>query len=402
MGQLRAMRLILGAGLMLLLSHPAWAQTLKLGVLTDMSSIYADVSGAGGIEAAKMAVQDAQAQLGPWKVEIVSADHLGKADIGSETARKWFDQDGVDAIVGVPNSAVALAVQDIARQRQKLLMITGAASVDLTGKSCSPYTAHWTDDTFSLSSGAVRALLQAGKRTFFFITADYAYGTSIETEASRVIKAGGGTVVGSIRHPTNTADFSAYLIAAQSSHADVIVLANGGVDTVNAIKQSHEFNIVEHGQTVVVTGMFITDVNSLGLEAAQGLYLTTGFYWDRTDGTRAWSKRFFQVIGRMPTREQAETYSAVTHYLKGVVATQSKDATTVMGWMKSHAVDDFYAPGAILRADGRLLHPIYLARVKSPGESHYPWDYYQITGTLDPSQAFRSLADGGCPFMQAR
>ena len=398
----RALRLILGAGLVLLLGHPAWAQTLKLGVLTDMSSIYADVSGAGSIEAAKMAVQDARAQLQPWKVEIVSADHLGKADVGSETARRWFDQDGVDAIVGVPNSAVALAVQEVARQRQRVVMITGAATVDLTGKSCSQYTAHWTDDTFSLSSGAVRALLQAGKRTFFFITADYAYGASIETEASRVIKAEGGTVVGSIRHPTNTADFSTYLLAAQSSRADVIVLANGGADTVNAIKQSREFHIAENGQNVVVTGMFITDVNSLGLDAAQGLYLTTGFYWDRTDATRTWSKRFFQVIGRMPTREQAETYSAVTHYLRAVVATRSKDAKTVMDWMKSHAIEDFYAPGATLRADGRLLHPIYLARVKAPAESHYPWDYYQITGTLDPSQAFRSLADGGCPFVQAR
>lgn len=246
------------------------------------------------------------------------------------------------------------------------------------------------------------ALLAAGKRTFFFIAADYAYGTSIQAEASRVILAEHGQVVGSVRHPIGTPDFSSYLLQAQASRADVTVLANGGADTTNAVKQAHEFGLARSGQALVVTGMFITDVNSIGLDIVQGLFLTTGFYWDRTDATRAWSHRFFQIIGRMPTREQAETYSAVTHYLRAIVATHTKDAAIVMRWMKEHQVEDFYASGARLRADGRLLHPIYLAQVKSPAQSHHPWDYYALTGTLKPDEAFRPLAEGGCSLVQTR
>ena len=384
------------------LQRPAAAEPLKIGVLTDLSSIYADASGQGGIEAAKMAVADLQPKLGNWTVTVQSADHLGKADVGSEIARRWLDEDGVDAIAGLPNSSVALAVQEVARQKHKLLMITGAATVDLTGKACSPYTAHWTDDTFSLSSGAMRGLLEAGRKTFFLIVADYAYGQSVQAEATRVIEAEGGRVVGVVRHPVGTTDMSAYVVQALNSKAEVIVLANGGSDTVNAIKQAHEFGVIKSGQTMVATGLFITDVHSLGLETAQGLALSTGFYWDRNEATRAWSRRFFHAVGRMPTREQAETYSAVAHYLKGVAGTNSKDAATVIAWMKKTSVDDFYAPGGTLREDGRLLHPIYLARVKAPAESKYPWDYYQLTGTLRADKAFRPLSEGKCAFVQAQ
>jgi branched-chain amino acid transport system substrate-binding protein len=377
----------------------ARAETVKLGVLTDMTGLYADSSGQGSVEATRLAVEDMKGKLGPWKVEVVSADHLGKADIGSTIARRWLDQENVDVIVGVPNSAVALAVQLITKEKKRNFLITGGASVDLTGKACSPYTAHWTDDTFSLSSGVIRALLAAGKKTFFFVTADYAFGHSVEAEATRVINAEGGQVLGAVRHPTLAPDFSSYLLQAQGSGAQVIALANGGADTIQSIKQAHEFGIGGDAQSLVAMGLFITDVQSLGLDAAQGLYLSTGFYWDRNEDTRAWSRRFFNRVGRMPTREQAETYSAVLHYLKAVVAENSTDAMRVISRMKATPVDDFYAPGARLREDGRLLHPIFLAQVKAPSESKYPWDYYKILGTLDPSKAFRPLSEGNCYFV---
>jgi branched-chain amino acid transport system substrate-binding protein len=381
---------------------PGASETLKLGVLTDLNGLYADAAGQGSVETARMAVEDSKDKLVGWSIEVISADHLGKPDVGSAIARRWLDEQGVDVIVGVPNSGVALAVQQITRDKKKNFLITGGSSVDLTGKACSPYTAHWTDDTYSLSSGLIRALIQTGKTTYFFITADYAFGHSIEAEATRVIKAGGGQVLGSVRHPTLAPDFSSYLVQAQASKAEVIALANGGTDTIQAIKQAHEFGIVAAGQSLVGMGLFLTDVHSLGLEVAQGLLLSAGFYWDLNDATRVFSRRFEARIGRMPTREQAETYSAVLHYLKAVAAENSKDAMRVITRMKATPVEDFYAPGGILREDGRLLHSIYLARVKSPAESKFPWDYYKILSKLDASSAFRPLEEGGCYFVQKK
>lgn len=375
------------------------AETLKIGVLTDFGGMTADAAGQGSVDAAQMAVDDMRGKLQAWTVEVVSADHQNKPDVGSGIARRWIDQENVDVVAGVPNSAVALAVQQVTKDKKRIFLITGGTSVDLTGKSCSPYAAHWTDDSFSLAAGVMQGLLATGKKTFFFITVDYAGGHSLEAEGRRQIESGGGKVLGVVRHPPNTADFSSFLLQAQASRADVIVLANVGVDTIQAIKQAHEFGIANDGQSLVGMALFVTDVNSLGLDAAQGLFLSTGYYWDLNEGTRAFGRRFYARIGRMPTREQAETYSAVFHYLRGVAAQQTKDAARVMAWMKSNPVEDFYAPGARLREDGRLLHPVYLAQVKTPAVSNYPWDYYQILETLDPARVFRPLPEGGCDFV---
>ena len=395
------LRLWLCAMALVAAAPAANAQNVKLGVLTDLGGPFADSSGAGAVEATKMAAEDLKSALGDHQVEVISADHLSKPDVGASIARKWLDTENVDAIVNVPNSAIALAVQNITREHKKIFLITGGATADLTGKQCSPYSAHWTDDTYSLSTGTTRAMMaRGGADTWFLVIADYAAGHGLAEAARKVILANGGKVLGEAQHPFNASDQTSYLLQAQSSGAEMIALANAGTDTINSIKQAHEFHIGGNGQTLVAMALFITDVHSLGLDTAQGLYLTAGFYWDRNDATRAFGHKFFDRIGRMPTREQAETYSAVRHYLQGVIATHSTDAATVMAWMKANPVDDFYAPGARLREDGRLLHPIYLLQVKTPAESKYPWDYYKIIATVPPEQAFRPLADGGCPFVK--
>jgi branched-chain amino acid transport system substrate-binding protein len=377
------------------------AESLKLGVLTDLSSVYSDSSGNGAILATQMAVDDLAAELKAAGIEatVVSADHQGKPDIGANIVRQWLDRDHVDVIVNVPNSAVGLAVQAITRAQKKIFLISGAATADLTGKQCSPYSAHWTDDTYTLAHGTAVALVNQGKKNWFFLVADYAFGHAMEAAARSVVEAGGGKVLGSVRHPVGTSDMSSFLLQAQASRADVIAFANGGIDTVNAIKGAHEFQIVQGGQSLVGMGLFITDVHSLGLEVAQGLYLTTGFYWDRNDETRAWSKRFFAKMNMMPTREHAETYSAVRHYLEALLAENSKDADKVMARMKATPVNDFYTHDGVLRADGRLVHSVNVAQVKTPAESKYPWDYYKIAATIEPEKAFRPLAEGGCDFV---
>ena len=398
--RLRIVATLFSAAL-LLVPLAARAQNLKLGVLTDRGGAYADSSGQGAVEATKMAVEDLKPQLGTREVDVISADHQSKAGVGAAIARRWLDTEGVDVIVNVPNSAIALAVQTVTRERKRIFLITGGATADLTGKQSSPYSAHWTDDTFSLSTGTTRAVMQrGGADTWFLLTADYAAGYGLAAAARRVIEQMGGKVVGEAKHPFGTADQSSYLLEAQSSGAKMIALANAGTDTILSVKQAHEFHIGPPSQTLVAMALFITDVHSLGLEAAQGLLFDAGFYWDRNDASRAWSRRFFDRVGRMPTREQAETYSAVHHYLRGVIATGSKDAATVMAWMKANPLDDFYAPGARIRQDGRLIHPIYLFQVKSPAESKYPWDYYKLVSEIDPATAFRPLAEGGCPFLQ--
>jgi branched-chain amino acid transport system substrate-binding protein len=383
------------------LAGTAHAEGVKLGVLTDLSSVYADSSGNGAIFATEMAIDDLRSELkaAGMEVTVVSADHQGKPDIGAGIVRQWFDQDHVDVIVNVPNSGVGLAVQAITRARKKIFLITGASTADLTGKQCSPYSAHWTDDTYALAHGTAFALTNQGKKNWFFLVADYAFGHAMEKEATRVVEANGGKVLGAVRHPVGTHDMSSLLLQAQASRAQIIALANGGIDAVNAIKEAHEFHIDQDGQNLVGMGLFITDVHSLGLEVAHGLYLTTGFYWDRTDESRAWSKRFFAKMNMMPTREHAETYSAVHHYLRALITERSKDPDKVIGRMKATPVDDMYASGAVLREDGRLTHPVYVAEVKAPEESKYPWDYYKIISTLTPDKAFRPLAEGGCDFV---
>ena len=348
-----------------------------------------------------MAIEDMKPELGARTIEVVSADHQGKADIGAAIARRWLDTEGVDVIVNVPNSAIALAVQTLTRERKKIFLITGGATAELTGRQCSPTSAHWTDDTYSLSTGTTRAIMErGGAESWFLVTADYAAGYGLSAAARNVIEQMGGKVVGEAKHPFGTTDQSSYLLQAQASGARMIALANAGTDTILSIKQAHEFHIGPPAQTVVAMALFITDVHSLGLEAAQGLLFDAGFYWDRDEPSRRWAKTFFSRIGRMPTREQAETYSAMHHYLRGVIATGSKDAATVMAWMKANPLDDFYAPGARLREDGRLIHPIYLFQVKTPAESRYPWDYYKLISPISPDHAFRPLSEGGCPFVQ--
>jgi branched-chain amino acid transport system substrate-binding protein len=383
------------------LGLPAKAQDVKFGVLTDLGGPYADASGQGAIVATQMAVEDMKDQLGNRRVDVVSADHQGKADVGAAIARNWLDTEGVDAILNVPNSAVALAVQTVARDRKKIFLVSGGGTAELTGKQCSPYTVHWTDDTYTLSTGTTRAVMdRGGAQTWYLITADYAAGYGLASAARAVIEQKGGKVLGEAKHPFGTTDQSSFLLQAQASGAQAIAFANAGTDTILSIKQAHEFHIGPPSQKLVAMALFITDVHSLGLEAAQGLYFTAGFYWDRNDASREWAKRFFARIGRMPTREQAETYSAAHHYLRAVLATGSKDAATVMAWMKANPLDDFYAPGARIREDGRLIHPIYLWQVKTPAESKYPWDYYKLVTELSPDSAFRPLAEGGCPFVQ--
>ncbi|MBV8913986.1 MAG: ABC transporter substrate-binding protein [Acetobacteraceae bacterium] len=382
------------------LALPAKGQDVKIGVLSDMGGPYADASGQGAVAATQMAVEDMKAQLGNRRVQVISADHQGKADVGAAIARNWLDTEGVDVIVNVPNSAVALAVQTVARDRKKIFLITGGGAADLTGKQCSPYSVHWTDDTYALSTGTTRAVMDlGGAQTWYLITADYAAGYGLASAARKVIEEKGGKVLGEAKHPFGTTDQSSFLLQAQASGAQAIAFANAGTDTILSIKQAHEFHIGPPAQKLVAMALFITDVHSLGLEAAQGLYFTAGFYWDRNDASREWSKRFFARIGRMPTREQAESYSATHHYLRGMIATGSTDGATVMAWMKANPLDDFYAPGARIREDGRLIHPIYLWQVKTPAESKYPWDYYKLVAEVSPDLAFRPLAEGGCPFI---
>src|SRR5690348_795220 len=375
---------------------------VKIGVLSDMSSLYADIGGPGSVAAARMAVEDFGAAKKGMKVEIVSADHQNKPDVGSAIARQWYDVDHVDAIVDVPNSGVALAVSQVTREKGKAHLNTGAASSDLTGKACSPNTVHWLYDTWNLAHGTGGAIVKTGGDTWFFLTSDYAFGHALERDTSEVVKAAGGKVLGAVRHPINTQDFSSFLLQAQASKAKVIGLANAGGDTTNAIKQAAEFGIVRGGQSLAGLLVFLTDVHSLGLPTAQGLTFTETFYWDANDQTRAFSKRFApQDKGIHPTMVHAGVYASLLHYFKAVEALKSDtDGGKIVEKMKSMPTDDpLFGKGSI-RVDGRALHPAYLVQVKTPAESKYPWDYYKIVSTIPADQAFRPLADGGCPLVK--
>jgi branched-chain amino acid transport system substrate-binding protein len=374
---------------------------VKIGVLSDMSSLYTDIAGAGSVVAAKMAVEDSGIEKRGYKVEVVSADHLNKPDVGSSIARQWYDTDKVDVIVDVPTSSVALAVNEITKEKKKVFLVSGAASSDLTGKACSPNTVHWTYDTWMLANGTGGAIVKTGGDTWYFLTADYAFGLALERDTEAVVLKNGGKVLGKVRHPLNAQDFSSFLLQAQASKAKVIGLANAGGDTTNAIKQAAEFGIVKGGQSLAGLLVFLSDIHALGLPTAQGLIVTNTFYWDTNDQTRAWAKRFAGLNrGKYPTMVQAGVYSAVTHYFKAVEALKSDDGTKVVAKMKEMPTDDPLFGKGTIRADGRKIHPAYLVEVKKPSESKGPYDYYKVRATIPADQAFRPMADGGCPLVK--
>jgi branched-chain amino acid transport system substrate-binding protein len=374
---------------------------IKFGVLSDMSSLYTDIGGAGSVVATKMAVEDSGIEKRGYKVEILSADHQNKPDVGSNIARQWYDVDKVDAIVDVPNSGVALAVNQITKDKGKAFLVSGAASSDLTGKACTPNTIHWTYDTWMLANGTGSAIVKTGGDTWFFLTADYAFGLALERDTEAVVLKSGGKVLGKVRHPLNTQDFSSFLLQAQASKAKIIGLANAGGDTTNSIKQAAEFGIVKGGQNLAGLLVFITDIHALGLPTAQGLVVTNTFYWDANDQTRAFAKRFAERNkGIHPTMVHAGVYSAVTHYLKAVEALKGDDGTKVIAKMKEMPTDDPLFGKGTVRADGRKIHPAYLVEVKKPSESKGPWDYYKVRATIPADQAFRPMADGDCPLVK--
>ena len=375
---------------------------IKIGVLSDMSSLYADIGGPGSVAAAQLAVQDFGAAAKGMKVTIVSGDHQNKPDVGSSIARQWYDADGVDMIVDVPNSGVSLAVNQVTAEKNKVFLVSGAASSDLTGKACTPNTIHWTYDTYMLAHGTGTAIVKTGGDTWFFLTADYAFGHALETDTAAVVKANGGKVLGQVRHPLNTSDFSSFLLQAQSSKAKIIGLANAGGDTINSIKQASEFGIVEGGQNLAGLLVFLSDVNSLGLKTAQGLILTESWYWDMNDNNRAFAKRIAEKNnGKYPTMVQAGVYSAVLHYLKAVEALKGDaDGKAVVAKMKSMPTDDPLFGKGEIRKDGRKTHPAYLFEVKKPGESKGPYDYYKLRSTIPTEEAFRPLSESECPLVK--
>ena len=393
------------AGLGLLAAGSAHAQisgnVVKIGVMNDMSGLYADIGGPGSVIAAKMAVEDyLKATKSSLKVEVVSADHQNKPDVGSSIARKWYETDGVDMIADVPTSSVALAVNQVTKDMGKAFVNTGAATSDLTGKDCSPNTVHWLYDTWMLANGTGSAVVKAGGDSWFFLTADYAFGHALERDTSEVVKASGGKVLGSVKVPLGTADFSSFLLQAQSSKAKIVGLANAGGDTINSIKQAAEFGIVKGGQKLAGLLVFLPDVHGLGLNTAQGLNITEAFYWDLNDGTRAWSKRFAAAHGgKHPSSDHAGVYAGVLHYLKAVDAAKTDDGAKVVAKMKELPTDDPLFGKGTVRADGRKIHPVYLFEVKKPSESKAPYDYYKLVQTIAADKAFRPLNEGNCPLV---
>ncbi len=374
---------------------------VKVGVLSDMSSLYSDIGGKGSVVAAQMAIEDFNPAKHGLKVELVSADHQNKPDVGSAIARQWYDADKVDAIFDVPTSSVALAVNQVTKDKGKAFIVSGAASSDLTGKDCTPNTVHWTYDTWMLANGTGSAIVKTGGDSWVFITADYAFGHALERDTEAVVLKNGGKVLGKVRVPLNTADFSSYLLQAQASKAKIIGLANAGGDTTNSIKQAAEFGIVKGGQNLAGLLVFLSDVHALGLQTAQGLIFTEAFYWDLNDQTRAWAKRFAaKNDGKYPTMVHAGVYAGMLHYLKAVEAAKTDDGTKVVAKMKELPTDDPLFGKGTIRADGRKIHPVYLVEVKKPAESKGPYDYYKIRATIPADQAFRPLADGGCSLVK--
>ncbi|WP_409565802.1 ABC transporter substrate-binding protein [Methylobacterium sp. J-077] len=370
---------------------------VRIGVLNDQSGLYAEFGGQGSIEAARMAVEDIGGKIDGVPIEILSADHQNKPDIASGIARQWYDRDGVDAIMELTTSSVALAVQGLSREKKKITITTGAASSDLTGKACTSYGYHWAYDTRALAVGTGGALTRAGGDTWFFLTADYAFGSALEADTSRVVLANGGKVLGSVRHPLSNQDFSSFLLQAQGSKAKVIGLANAGLDTSNSIKQAAEYGIVEGGQKLAALLFTLSEVHGLGLKVAQGLTLTEGWYWDTNDETRAFGQRFMKRTGRMPNMIQAGTYSAVLSYLRAVKAAGTDETEAVNAKLKTLPVDDVFAHGGIVQPNGRMVHDMYLFEVKKPAESKGEWDLYRQLATIPGREAYATPAESGCP-----
>ncbi|WP_434619380.1 ABC transporter substrate-binding protein [Azospirillum sp. B2RO_4] len=402
-------RLLAGAALAALTvgvmsAGPAMAQQgklsgdmVKIGVLNDRSGLYADLGGEGSAIAARMAAEEFGNKILGKPIEIITADHQNKPDIGSNLARQWIDRDGVDAIVDVPNSGVALAVQEVTKEKKKIFLMEGPATSRLTGDACSPTGFHWAYDTRALAVGTGQAIVKEGGDSWFFITADYAFGHQLEADTSAEVKKAGGKIVGSVKAPLNTADFSSFLLQAQASGAKIVGLANAGGDTITSIKQASEFGLTQSGQQKLAGLLiFLSDVHALGLQVAQDLVLTTGFYWDRDEETRAWSKKFFDRHGKMPTMVQAGSYSAVRHYLKAVEAAGTDDGPTVAAKMREMPVNDMFAKNGTILPNGRMVHDMYLARVKKPSESKGAWDYYQILRTIPGKEAFATFEESGC------
>ncbi|MFG1242187.1 ABC transporter substrate-binding protein [Xanthobacter sp. DSM 14520] len=377
------------------------ARGIKVGVLTDLSGVYTDLVGQGSIEAAKMAVEDFGGSIDGKPITIVSADGQNKADVGASIARRWIDEDNVDVIVDVPNTAIALAVQEITRAKNKVLLNTGAGSTVFTNKACSPTSFHWVYDSYAMANGTARSVVAEGGDSWYFLTADYTFGQSLERDASEVVRANGGKVLGSVRHPLGSSDFSSFLLQAQASGAKVIAFANGGADLINSIKQAHEFGIGSDKQRLAAMVIFITDIHALGLAQAQGLLLTSGFYWDMDAQNRAWSERWAKRMGgRKPTMLHAGVYSAVLHFLRSAKAANSVEGNVVADKMRELPIDDFFARNGSIRPDGRMIHDMYLAQVKTPAESKGPWDYLKIVRTIPAAEAFQPLSRSECPLVK--
>jgi branched-chain amino acid transport system substrate-binding protein len=388
-----------GAALTLAFTAGAQAQisgdVIRIGFITDMSSLYADIDGPAGAEAIKMAIADMGGAVAGKKIEVLVADHQNKPDVAAAKAREWFDTQGVDMLVGGTSSGTSLAMAKIAQEKKKPFISIGAATSALTNEQCSPYTVHYAYDTTALAKGTGNAVVKAGGKSWYFLTADYAFGTQLQTDTSNVVKAAGGTIVGSVRHPLSASDFSSFLLQAQSSKAQILGLANAGGDTINAIKAANEFGITK---TMKLAGllMFINDIHSLGLKATQGMYLTDSWYWNRDPEARAWSRRFFEKFKRMPSSIQAADYSATLTYLNAVKATGSDDADKVLAQMKKTKINDMYAKGGYIRDDGSMIHDMYLMQVKAPADSNEPWDYYKVAETFKGEAAWTTKAESKC------
>ena len=403
---MRAFKAVISSAALLAAVLPAMGQIsdnkVKIGILTESTGVYADLAGSGSIVAAKMAVEDFGGKVNGLPIEIVSANHQNKPDIAANIAKEWYDVGAVDVIADLPNSAVALAVSEIAKDKKKPALIVNPGSSEITGSKCSPYSVHWTYDTWALAHGTASAITKAGGKSWFFITADYAFGKAMEADATRFIKRDGGTVLGSVRHPLDTPDMSSFLLQAQNSKARIIGLANAGTDFIDTVKQAREFRIAQDGnQRLVGLLVFLSDIKALGLDDAKGIELTTAFYWDRTDSTRAWTKRYAALnSGKYPNMTHAGVYSAVLHYLKAVAAAGTDDGIAVMAKMKELPTNDPLFGEGKIRADGRKVHPMYIYQVKTPEESKYPYDFYKPIATIPEEDAFRPISEGNCPFVK--
>lgn len=373
--------------------------TIKIGIITDISGLYSDIGGNGSVEAMRLAIADAGGQIGGKKIELLFADHQNKADVASSKAREWFDTQGVDMLIGGTNSATALAMAKVAEEKKKIFIPVGAGSARLTNEACSPYTIHYAYDTVAMAKGTGATMVKTVGKNWYFLTADYAFGQSLQDDTATVVKANGGTVVGSVKHPLSASDFSSFLLQAQNSKAQILGLANAGGDTINAIKAANEFGITK---TMKMAGllMFINDIHALGLKNTEGMYLTDAWYWNQSAESREWSRRFFEKVKRMPSMVQAGDYSGTAFYLKAVKATGTDDADTVMKWMKSNKINDMFAKNGYVREDGRMIHDMYLMQVKSQTESKEPWDYMKLVSTIPGEQAFTTRAESRCALMK--